>query len=565
MSHIGFDTNLAAHLLDEQRPLNLLDQATVALGVSNWGKGIFAWGEQYGEPHTILARNQAVKVRREKRFLSDLWGDEGMGYYNARDVAYSHMLYEKQKEQIVADQGLAKLLKYLVLPAAEAYVQIELNGIWVDSERLDIREKVLEEKRRSLSHELRSKHIDRELYAEWDAARIKKKQVKPLLGNDNFLRAWIYLDPRGLLLPVTTKTPTGLAKVDEATLADLKHPSLEVLAEYRSVNKSLSFFEQWREWMGDDGRLHPSFNLTGTKTGRRSCTNPNLQQTPRWDYIRSCLGAPPGWLFLEVDYSQLEVRIAAWFANEETMLRLFEEGVDIYRYFAAKALGIPMEEVTKDQRQKAKAAVLGFLYGMGHKKFAVYAHDNYGVEFTPEESEEFRNAYFRLFPGLVAWHERMRYIVNRDKKVRTVTGRWRHLNDIDSDSNMERGKSERISINSPVQGSGGDFTLSGIVEIMGLVPGYEGLDMSRVIPVGEVHDSALFQVRADYWVEDAKRIMQIFEEPAIIHKYLGIDVPIRMKVEGNIGTHWGNKQYEFSLDNIDDMVAAGINIVREAA
>ena len=196
----------------------------------------------------------------------------------------------------------------------------------------------------------------------------------------------------------------GDPKTDEATLKAIDDPVIHLLMDYRQMVKNQQFLVQWSHWMGDDGRLHPSFNLVGTVTGRRSCSNPNLQQVPRDTLMRSILGAPPGWLMLEVDYSQAEVRLAASIAGAESLLRLYRQGLDVYKYLAARINNTTYEDVTPDNRQKAKVAVLGFLYGLSAGGFVGYAWDLYGMRITREEAEVLRDGFFSEFPEFVRWH-----------------------------------------------------------------------------------------------------------------------------------------------------------------
>ena len=436
---IGFDTILAAHTLDETREMNLLDQASTSLGVNDWGKGVQSFGlAEVDDLRELL-------TLKGKQGLSPLWGAEGMGYYCARDVAYCHLLYEHQRLKLREQPDSARLLRDLILPGVNGFATIELDGLWVDRARMAAADAELKRQHAEARALLIREHIDPELFAEWAARAAKGK--KDVLANDHFLRAWLFTDPRGLQLEVVNRTKTGLPQVDEATLKLYDHPELSVLHDLRRASKFASFFEQWETWIGDDGRLHASFNLTGTVTGRRSCSNPNLQQVPRDRLVRSVIGAPPGWVFLEVDYSQLEVRLAAWIFGERNMLRIFEEGGDIYREAAARVLGKQPEEVTGDERQAAKVQVLGFIYGLSAPGFVLYAKSLYDLDFTVEESTAVRDAFFAAFPDLVYGHERARQEARKRWQVTSPDKRVRHLINILSMNGRERGKAERQAIN----------------------------------------------------------------------------------------------------------------------
>ena len=500
---IAFDTMVAAHLLNEELPLSLLSTCVMELGVDDWGKGKHSFGDGVYPP-------------------SPLWGKDGMGTYCAMDVAYTHLLYEVQRERLRADQDLAKLMKLLVLPGLEATCRMERNGIWVDQARVDARKAEMREKLESLRAQM-LEYVSDDFRATAD------------FGNEHFLRNWLFVPaPSGLgLHPTAFTDKTNKPKVDEASLGALKHPAVDILMEFRKSTKMLQFFEAWPTWYDPDSRIHPHFNLTGTVTGRRSCDKPNLQQVPRDHLARSCFGAPPGWLMLEFDYSAAEVRIAAWFAQEERLLEIFADPTqDVYRYTAAIIYGKPESEVTKEERQGAKAVVLGFLYGMSARGFVIYAKQTFGVDFTLEQGELFRQVYFQTYPGLVSWHERQRRAAAKNRMVTSPIGRARHLMNVLSSDRLSVLKAERQAINSPVQGFGGDLTLATSVSLMDV------LDPSEILMVGDIHDALLFQVREDVWAKWSHLILTAMENPPAL-KPFNIHIPVRMKAEGKVSSHWG--------------------------
>lgn len=544
---IGYDTILAAHTLDETRGLSLLNQCSVALGVNNWGKGVQHFGlAEVEDLRELLAIDN-------KNGLTELWGEDGMSYYCGRDVAYTHALFEQQVVKLDETNEQAKrLLQRLILPGVNAFVQLELNGLWVDQARLALNDAILAEKGQALHAQLIRDHVSQELVDFWQARTLKntKKGETPrdFLANDNFVVDWLYSPaPRGLGLPVYNVTKTKKPQVNEETLKLYpKVPALKVLTELKKAGKGRAFFASWLEWMGDDGRLHANFNLSGTVTGRRSNSNPNLQQVPRDEFIRTVLGAPPGWLFLEVDYSQLEVRLAAWLASEPTMLEIFQAGGDIYRSTAARFLGKAEADVTYEERRKAKAYVLGFLYGMGPGGFVRYAKETYDIEVTLEEARASRDLFFEMYPGLVRWHEKARRTANDDMEIMSPDGRVRHLINILSSDHFEKGKAERQAINSPVQGLGADFTLAAIVELL------KTLDPGEARIVGDIHDAVLFEVREDVWERNTRRILQVMEAPPIMTQLVK-EWPVRLMAEAQVGRHW-KEGPEFTIDDLDDPV-----------
>jgi len=519
---VTFDTMLGAHITNENMPVNLQDVGSRELGVTNWGKGVINFGLTAKKPPTKL------------------WGDEGMSRYCARDAAYTHLILEKQVRKVKENASVYHLIKHLVIPGLEGFIQIELNGIWIDRERLLERQQILIERANALEQQL----LDglNEPFRSSVPTEGKKKWYE----NDNFIRKWFFgQKPDGLgLHPVsytpTTKEPT----VDKDSLGHHKdNPTVATYLQLNDINTQTKFFRQWLEYMDAHDRLHPMFNLTGTVTGRRSCAEPNLMQVPRDTFIRSIIGAPKGWVFMEFDYSQIEVRLVAWFAREEVMMDIFRKNGDIYSYTAANVMKIPYEELivalkagekwAKEARQKAKAMVLGFLYGMSAGSFGEYAFNTYGVTFTEHECTEFRNEFFKTYPGLVKWHQECKLIAEKKHEIHSILGRTRHLMNIMSLGSYERWRAGAQAINSPVQGTGGDLLLMAVGTLTPIVPPDE------VKLVGDIHDALLVQVREDVWEKWATYILDTMENPPGLKKF-GIVPPIPLKAECKIGYYWSS-------------------------
>jgi len=513
---IAYDTIAGAHQLNEELPLSLMNIAGMELGVDNWGKGKQKFGDGDTPP-------------------TPLWGPEGMGTYCARDVAYTHLIFENQRERVKADTEIASLMRYLVIPGLEQIAQMEVNGIWVDRGRVAIRRAEYVERQEGIKAEMLT-HLPEDFRPTAD------------FSNEHFLRRWIFgAPPDGLgMVPTSFTDKTRVPKVDEAALAEMNHPAIDLLRRYRKTIKAVQFFDQWIAFLDDDDRMHPFFNPTGTVTGRRSCGDPNLQQVPRDSNIRTCLGAPAGWRLLEVDFSALEVRVAAWFAEEDNLLAVFKRGEDVYTYTSSIIYKIPYSEVTDAQRQNAKAIVLGFIYGMSAKGFVRYAKDTFNVEFDMDEAERFRETFFQAYPALLRWHEKQKAAARKRLQVRSPLGRTRHLLRIISSELLDRLKAERQSINAPVQGFGGDLTLAAMVSMSGKLPEDE------IKLVGDIHDALLFQVRDDVWQLWAHRVLSVMENPPALRRF-NLSVPVRLKAEGKIGQYWG-EGVKFSLD---DFVSVG--------
>jgi DNA polymerase-1 len=269
-------------------------------------------------------------------------------------------------------------------------------------------------------------------------------------------------------------------------------------------------------------------------TGRSSSAKPNLQNVPRESEIRSCIGSPPGWKLVEGDYSQVELRMAAHMAQEPTMIRIYRENGDIHTKTACITTGKSPEEVTKEERKKAKAVNFGFLYGMGWRKFIEYAKASYGIDFTEEEAKNIRAAFFATYSALPPWHDRQRRIVKELGFVRSPLGRKRRLPEVYSTDDFARSEAERQAINSPVQAVPPDLTHLAVMQLSKMDGFWEECYL-----VAQVHDALLFEIREDVvdkWVPLIKGAM---ENMALVKKIFGIEFLVPIVADVTVGEAWG--------------------------
>lgn len=256
--------------------------------------------------------------------------------------------------------------------------------------------------------------------------------------------------------------------------------------------------------------------------------------------MRTVFGASPGRVFLEADYSQVELRIAAMLAGETTLLRIFATGGDPHLTTAAEVAKMTPAMVQAsdatgktEYRKKAKGINFGFVYGMGEEKFVTYATMNYGWTPTPEEAHEYREAFFRLYPRLLPWHDRQRRLVHRYQQVHSPIGRVRHLPDVLSGDRQVAAEAERQAINSPVQSLASDLMLLSMVQLQGrLRPGD-----ARI--VGTVHDALLFDVREDAVPEVARTVKEVMEDMEPVKRLFGAEITVPIVVELKVGPYWG--------------------------
>jgi len=236
---------------------------------------------------------------------------------------------------------------------------------------------------------------------------------------------------------------------------------------------------------------------------------------------------------MAADYSQIELRIAAMLANDNAMLDQYSKGEDIHLNTAVKMTSKAPDQITKEERKKAKAVNFGMVYGMGAKKFVKYSFESYEVRITLEEAEAARNLFFKGYPKLIPWHNRQRRLAHRYKAVRSPLGRLRHLPDITSADEMVRQEAERQAINSPVQSTASDLMLASLVQLHKILP------QKHIKIVGTVHDSLLFEVNEDYVDKYAPVVKEVMEDLDRVKHTFGADITVPIIVDIEYGSHWG--------------------------
>lgn len=337
----------------------------------------------------------------------------------------------------------------------------------------------------------------------------------------------------GVGLKVIEKTDKGAPSVKSDVLMNyVGNPVVDDLLEYRRLTKLETFIKSWEKIQVDD-KIYPSFNITA-RTGRTTCSNPNLQQIPQDKNVRNLIEARPGWKIIEQDFSQIELRVASMFSGDANMQHAYQSGSDLHSKTTELLFGdtshlSPQEQ--KRKRTEAKSMNFGFLYGMSAKTFVDYAK-GYGLNITEEQSESFRNNFFEAYPRLLPWHEECKQYARKNGHTWSPIGRKRFLPDINSSNWSDRGSAERQSINSGVQGFASDMCISALSDIVFS----DIIDHERCKVLGSVHDAILFEVKDDYVDEVVPMIKEMMEHPSIIE---GIDIPIPIIADVEVAQAWG--------------------------
>ena len=490
--HQTFCTMLGHHMLDENTLKGLEPLSQIELGV---------------EPYKISVGDVGAHNVPLKRLV----------LYQAQDTDYTLRLYKKKKARMVEEPRIARVFSKLMMPASNAMVPISIGGVWIDPDRYRKRLKTTIKKR------------DR------SEARLRRSCGNINLRSPQQVAKWLF-GPRssgGLALPIVTKTKTGAPSTAETVILTLakRSPELRELLEYRKWETKYirTYFKQWSN-VDELNRFHPEYKLFGTVTGRLSG---DFQQVPRDPFMRSIIGAPPGWCFVDADYSQIELRLAAWIANERRLLRLFAVGGDAHLNTAVAITGKRPQDVTPEERAHGKHANFGFLYSMGPRKFVEYCWEHYEIEITFEAAQEYYDTYHKSYPSLRKWHDRQRRLVHRYQRVHSPIGRVRHLPTVQSSDHAVRLEAERQAINSPVQSLASDIMLLSLVRLNA------GLPSGQARIVGTVHDSLLFEVREDAVDMVVPYIYETMTDLSALRKKFGLELTVPIEVDVKVGQHWG--------------------------
>lgn len=431
-------------------------------------------------------------------------GAQSIVPYLKKDVKHTWELFNFFMERVNPQQ--LKIYTQLLRPAYCAYKDIERNGLYIDLNQL----KVVREKYRNEENSLLSK-----LKSHYDINWASSAQV-----------AHVFYDLEKM--PVFEQTPKGAPSTSASALKKLARKGYEIptiLMQYKdAATRNKMFLNRWED-DSYESRIHASFNLTNVVSGRTSSSNPNLQQVPRTKDIRGLFSGAPGMILFEADYSQLELRIAAHYANEKTMLRIYHEKGDIHTETAKLFTG--GREPTKEERGKAKAVNFGFLYGMMAKKFVAYALNSYGQTFTPQEAEHIRELFFAKYSRLLPWHQEQEQLCEAQGGVYNLFGRFRKLPLIYSQNKWERASAARRSINTPVQGSGSDLLISAATQI--------NKELKGVAWIGAtVHDSIIGECR----IEDKDYVDSVIRR-VMLHPKVLDDFGVELRVPLDIDIGWG--------------------------
>ncbi|MFL1802394.1 DNA polymerase I [Plesiomonas shigelloides] len=429
--------------------------------------------------------------------------------YAAEDADVTLRLHEVLWPQLEQEAGLASVLQEMEVPLLSVLSRMERNGVLIDPALLG---------RHSMELTTRLAELESKAH-ELAGEPFNLASTKQLQG--------ILFEKLGL--PVLKKTPGGAPSTNEEVLAELAldYPLPAVLLEYRGLAKLKSTYTDKLPQMINPatGRVHTSYHQAVTATGRLSSTDPNLQNIPvrneEGRRIRQAFIAGAGNQIIAADYSQIELRIMAHLSGDAGLLRAFSEGKDIHRATAAEVFGLPLEQVSAEQRRSAKAINFGLIYGMS--AFGLARQLGIGRN----DAQRYMDLYFERYPGVLTYMERTREQAHAQGYVETLFGRRLQLPDIRSRNAMRRKGAERAAINAPMQGTAADIIKRAMLAVDAWLatPEAEGIRM-----IMQVHDELVFEVPQEKVALCSAKVRELMQHSA------ALDVPLLVEV--GVGDNW---------------------------
>jgi len=489
LAGVAHDTTLQSYVLESHRLHDMDNLAWRHLDVKT-----LSYAEVAGKGASQIAFDQVAVDRATE--------------YSAEDADITLQLHGALYPRIAADAELTHVYERIELPTREVLFRMERNGVLLDPVLLAAQSRVLGE---------------RMLTLEQQAFQLADGPFN--LGSPRQLGEVLF---DRMKLPVVRKTATGQPSTDEEVLQQLAvdYPLPKLLLEHRMLSKLKSTYTDKLPQMinAATGRVHTNFAQATAVTGRLASTEPNLQNIPvrtvEGRRIREAFIASPGHVLVSADYSQIELRIMAHLSGDASLEKAFSEGEDIHKATAAEIFGVPIEEVTSDQRRYIKAVNFGLIYGMSAFGLAAQLGIERGA------AQQFIDKYFARYPGVAAYMLRTRELAHKQGYVKTVFGRRLWLPDINAGGGPRRQAAERAAINAPMQGTAADLIKLAMIEVQAW------LDRERLSSrlILQVHDELVLEV------PNAEVAQLKGELPRLMTGVATLDVPLVVDV--GTGPNW---------------------------
>jgi len=432
---------------------------------------------------------------------------EQAAFYAAEDADITFRLHQAIWNKLEKTPELINVFKEIELPLIPVLAKMEQTGTLIDPDLLH-----------QQSSEIATRLEELEIKAHEMAGQAfnlsSPKQLQEIL----FVK---------LELPVLKKTPKGQPSTAEPILQELalSYELPRIIMEHRSLSKLKSTYtDKLPEMIQKTGRIHTSYHQAVTATGRLSSTDPNLQNIPirttEGRRIRQAFIAPKGYKLIAADYSQIELRIMSHLSQDPGLLEAFAQNADVHKATAAEVFEVSLNEVTTEQRRRAKAINFGLIYGMS--AFGLAKQLGIGRP----EAQKYIQRYFERYPGVRTYMENTRELAREKGYVETLFGRRLYLPDIKASNAMMRQAAERTAINAPMQGTAADIIKRAMIKMHDWLQD-TNLDIKMIL---QVHDELIFEVKESDLSAAQEKILDIMENTS------SIDVPLL--VEAGIGDTW---------------------------
>ncbi|HOM32987.1 MAG TPA: DNA polymerase I [Candidatus Paceibacterota bacterium] len=395
----------------------------------------------------------------------------------------------------INELSLQKVFSEIEMPLINILAKMEMNGIKIDPNYFyDLTKKINQE----------IKNLEEEIFS---VSNVKFNINSPKQLSDVLFNQLNIKNGNKRLI----KTSTGLFSTRENELIKIKntHPIIPLILQYRELMKlKTTYLEPLPRLMDKNSRIHTTYNQTGTSTGRLSSENPNLQNIPaKGDWAKKIRGgfvAENGYQFISFDYSQIELRIAAFLSQDQKMIKAFLNNEDIHSLTAAEINNTNIDKITPEMRRQAKTLNFGVLYGMGAKSFSETA------QISKDEAKKFIDEYYHDFYSIKDWQEKTISEAKQTGCVKTLTGRLRWVWDLMSGNQKYRSLAEREAINFPIQGLAADIIKIAMIKIDNFLQKEKKENDIRLIL--QIHDELIFEVKNDLIDWTQKNLTPLMEE-----------------------------------------------------
>ena len=491
LNGIGFDTMLESYVLNSTAQRHDMD----SLALAYLGHKTIHFEEIAGKGAKQLTFNQISL--------------EEAGPYAAEDADITLRLHNAIWTKLKDIPELKNLLIDVEIPFACVFSRMEQEGVLIDSQKL-----------RQQSQDLATRIAELE-------KDVHEEAGEPFnLGSTKQLQQILF---EKMSLPIIKKTPKGAPSTSEDVLQELalEYPLPKKIMEYRGLTKLKNTYTDKLPKMINHrtGRVHTSYHQAVTATGRLSSTDPNLQNIPirneEGRRVRQAFIPREGNKFVAADYSQIELRIMAHLSGDKGLLDAFAHGKDIHKATASEVFGVPLDEVTTEQRRSAKAINFGLIYGMS--AFGLSKQLN----IPRNEAQKYMDLYFERYPGVLEYMDSTRESAKDKGYVETVFGRRLYLPDIKASNGARRKGAERAAINAPMQGTAADIIKMAMIKVDDWIRKNASDDVTMMM---QVHDELVFEIKEDKVQTYVSTITALMESAATLN--------VPLVVEAGVGDNW---------------------------